>query len=356
MNRILYMWVILCFFSCEMSNKESIPVEDETQSNVLNAGVAVEAFIIKNQTFNKQIISNGKIEAVNKAGLRFNTSNRLLSIKVENGSKVSKNQIIATLESSILATNLDKAEIDFDKARLKLKEEKINYGLTDLSEDSIDSNTLKNIKFKSGYFESRNALKNAQLLFNETILRAPFDGVIANLNDKIGNYVSPNEVFCFVLGQKKLEVKFSILENELEFINRKQSIVMNSFIDEDRVYNGFITEINPLVDENGLIQIIATVDSVDDFLFDGMNVKIIINNPVSDVIVIPKEALVLRSNKEVVFNIVNGLAKWNYIKVEDENSYSYAIKEGLKLNDTIIISGNMNLSHDAKVRIKSIDK
>ena len=31
------------------------------------------------------------------------------------------------------------------------------------------------------------------------------------------------------------------------------------------------------------------------------------------------------------------------------SSTSYAIKKGLKISDTLIVSGNLNLSHDAKV-------
>ncbi|MDG2436788.1 MAG: hypothetical protein P8L89_06775, partial [Polaribacter sp.] len=47
--------------------------------------------------------------------------------------------------------------------------------------------------------------------------------------------------------------------------------------------------------------------------------------------------------------VENGLAKWNYVELAGENNDSYAIKKGLKISDTLIVSGNLNLSHDAKV-------
>ena len=157
-------------------------------------------------------------------------------------------------------------------------------------------------------------------------------------------------MFCTVIAQQKLEVVFSVLENELSFIKKNQAVLISSFVDESKSYKGAITEINPIVDKNGLIQIKAKVNIPDNTLFDGMHVKVIINQPIKDVIVIPKEALVLRSNKEVVFTVEDGLAKWNYVEVQDENSTSYAIKKGLKLGDTIVVSGNMNLAHDSKVK------
>ena len=51
----------------------------------------------------------------------------------------------------------------------------------------------------------------------------------------------------------------------------------------------------------------------------------------------------------MVFSVEKGLAKWNYVEVAGENNNNYAIKKGLKITDTIIVSGNLNLSHDVKV-------
>ena len=156
-------------------------------------------------------------------------------------------------------------------------------------------------------------------------------------------------MILILVSHQQLEVVFSVLENELSFVKKNQAVTITSFVDKSKNYMGVVSEINPMVDENGLIQVKAKVNIPDNTLFDGMNVKVIINQPIHDVIVIPKEALVLRSNKEVVFTVKEGLAKWNYVEVLDENSSSYALKKGLKLGDTIIVSGNMNLSHDARV-------
>ena len=50
------------------------------------------------------------------------------------------------------------------------------------------------------------------------------------------------------------------------------------------------------------------------------------------------------------------MAQWNYITDLFENSNYIAVKKGenLKKTDTIIISGNINLSHDAKVNTKFV--
>lgn len=339
--------ILLLFYllSCNKTNTTTIAEASEINTKVSNEGVLVNSQVVENQVFQKQIIANGKVTAQQKSELRFKTTERIASITVKNGQKVHKGQLLATLDNHLLANKLNKAKLDVAKATSKLQEEKINYSIS----DTITATILKELHIKSGYLEAQNALENAQLLFNQTILKAPFSGIVANIETKAGNYITGSDVFCTLIAQQKLEVVFSVLENEMSFIENKQQVEITSFVDSDKKYTGAITEINPLVDKNGLIQLKASINSSDKFLFDGMHVKIVINKPLSSVIVIPKEALVLRSNKKVVFTLEDGVAKWNYVKVLDENSTSYAIKKGLKLGDTIITSGNMNLSHDARV-------
>lgn len=352
MKIVLYLSLLLCITSCNTNNDEELL--KEANNATLKLGVSVDVSVIKPVDFNKQVIANGKVVAGNKSELRFKLSNRLASIKVKNGSKVSKNQIIASIDNELLEIRLNKAKIDFNKAEIRLREEIINYGLDTIAEDRIPPFHLENLKLKSGIHESKNQLIEAQALYEETFLRAPFDGVIANLNNKKGDFTSSNEIFCTVLSNKILEVNFSIIESEFEFVKKGQVVEIMSFINENDFYKGLITEINPRVDKSGLIHIRAEINEASKDLIDGMNVKVIINHFTPKMIVIPKSALVLRSNREVVFSVDKGLAKWNYVEILEENSTNYAISKGLVLNDTIIISGNMNLAHDSNIIIKNV--
>ncbi|MCR8667463.1 efflux RND transporter periplasmic adaptor subunit [Aestuariibaculum sp. M13] len=347
MKNLYFITLILLILSCKDKSINSVKLSNNKLLNNNKRNLNVS--IIKKVNFQKQIIANGKVVAQNKSELRFKTSERIASITVKNGQKIDQGKTIALLDNSLLENQLNRTKIEFDKADKILQEEKINFGLGDLPNESIEPKILKNLKIKSGYFEAQNAVEKAQLLYNQTILKSPFTGVVANINTKAGDYISSSDVFCTVIGQQQFEVVFSVLESELSFIKEKQDVTINLFVDESKTFKGLITEINPLVDENGLIQIKAKIIKKDNILFDGMNVKVIVNKSLEGVTVIPKEALVLRSNKEVVFTIENGLAKWNYVEILDENSNSYAIKKGLKFGDTIIVSGNMNLSHDTKV-------
>ncbi len=342
-----YLFILLILSCTKQTNNID---QNKKSKKELERQVRVKTSIIGSNIFYKKIKINGKVNSISKVELRFIKADRLAKVNFLNGQKITKNQLIAYLDNALLKNSIEKSKIELQKAKNKFEEEKINFG------SNIKVSSLENLKIRSGLLEAQNNLDRAQIEYNQTILKAPFYGVIANLEKKEGDFITSSEVFCTLINPNNLEVSFSILENEFQFVSKGQHVEIQSFVNKDQLLKGIITEINPLVDENGLIKIRAKVLSKETHLLDGMNVKVLINKPLKDVIVIPKEALVLRSNRQVVFTLEKGLAKWNYVEVAGENNNSYAIKKGLKVSDTIIVSGNLNLSHDAKVNTTFIDK
>jgi membrane fusion protein (multidrug efflux system) len=343
----IFLLFLLFFYSC---NKNEIKTQKKEDILKKIKERSVRTTITNQKKFNNKIIVNGKINSINKTELRFNASEKLTQINVFNGNKVKRGEIIASLQKVLLKNNIEKAKIELQKAQNKFEEEKINFGA------NIKKSSFENLKIRSGLLEAQNNLERTQIEYNQTLLKAPFSGVIANLEKKEGDFITTSDIFCTLINPNNLEVYFSILENEYQFVSKGQEVEIESFVNKDQFLKGTVTEINPLVDENGLIKIKAKVLSKETNLLDGMNVRVLINKALKDVIVIPKGALVLRSNRQVVFTLEKGLAKWNYVEVVGENNNSYAIKKGLKVTDTIIVSDNLNLSHDSKVNATFIEK
>ena len=119
---------------------------------------------------------------------------------------------------------------------------------------------------------------------------------------------------------------------------------------------GTILSINPSVDQNGQIAVTAQVPGSDE-LIDGMNVRITVQNSVPDQLVVPKSAVVIRDNMEVLFRYVNGRSLWTYVNVVMSNTTQHVVEPNkergadLNVGDLIITSGNLNLGDDAPVVI-----
>jgi len=56
----------------------------------------------------------------------------------------------------------------------------------------------------------------------------------------------------------------------------------------------------------------------------------------------------------VVFTLKDNKAKWNYVQTVLENSENYTIVEDeVHEGDVVIVTGNVNLAHEAPVIIKN---
>jgi len=210
--------------------------------------------------------------------------------------------------------------------------------------------TMQLVRIKSGYDLALAQYDLAQYEEKNSVLVAPFDGVVANLFAKQHNTASPSDVFCTVIDMGSLEASFTVLESELPLIKVGDRVEVAPFSSADTKTAGYITEINPLVDASGMVQVKAGITG-NSKLFEGMNVRVSVQRSLGRQLVIPKEAVVLRSGKQVVFTLVNDKAYWNYVQTGLENAGYYTVVEGLKEGDQIITSGNINLAHEAPVTV-----
>ncbi len=115
--------------------------------------------------------------------------------------------------------------------------------------------------------------------------------------------------------------------------------------------------VNPLVDKNGQVLVEAEIANNGTFI-DGMNVKLLVEKELPGKLVVPKSAVVMRDNQQVLFRYSDGHAQWTYVHTIMDNSNEYVVEANterqadLQAGDTVIISGNLNLAHETAVSIK----
>ena len=153
-----------------------------------------------------------------------------------------------------------------------------------------------------------------------------------------------------------MDVDFLILEEEASRVSKGLKVDISPFYNEKIRRTGTITSINPTV-ENGLILVRAEISGNSPDLYDGMTVKVYVKSAPRYCLSIPKEAIVLRTGKKVVFTYNKGekTARWNYVTTGQENSTHVVITEGLKNMDTVIVSGNLHLGDGVPCTLSSLE-
>ena len=171
----------------------------------------------------------------------------------------------------------------------------------------------------------------------QTILRAPFSGKVANLKISKHDQIGAGEEICAIINDQLMSVVFHLVDTEIHHINLQDKV--------------------SVVDENGMVEVKARIKNTGNLL-DGMQVKVSVKKSVPEQLVVPKEAVVLRLNQEVLFRYTDGIAYWTYVQTGLENSQHYTViahpDKGANLDagDTVIISNNLNLAHESKVKLR----
>jgi RND family efflux transporter MFP subunit len=308
----------------------------------------VSAVLLKYSDFNYEIISNGTVASTKKADVRFKISEDILRIYVKNGDRVVAGQKLAELDTRRLQLNYEQAVNNLERAKLDFENTLIDRGYMLKDSANIPAEEIKLTKIRSSYDVSVSNLRIAEFNLKDGTLYAPFDGIVANMFAQEHN-LPGSEPFCTIVDDKSQEVIFHILENELSLVNIGDRLIVNPFAEADCSVEGEIREINPLVNKNGMVRIKASVNNRSGKLYEGMNVKVRVQRLMSRQLVIPKSALVLRSNQKVVFTFKDSKAIWVYVDIGQENSDSYVVTSGLNEGDSVIYKGNINLAHEAPV-------
>lgn len=309
---------------------------------------------VKKGSFNLEIISNGIVYATNNADIKFPINENIQSITVKNGQLVSRGQVLAVLDNTELKSKLDRSKEAIDRARVELDDRLIDYGYRLKDSAKVPVEIMRMAMIKSGYNNARYDYKDAKTALNKTLILAPFTGKIANLEARVFNSSDSFEKLCTLIDDSKMKVEFNVLETEYHFLSKGSVVEVSSF-GETFLLKGLITEINPLIDENGMIKITATVNNSQDKLLDGMSVKVIIKKAVANKLYIPKEAVLQRQNRQVVFTYEEGKSKWNYVETGLENSKFVCINSGLTPDMMVIVSNNINLAHESKVELAKME-
>jgi len=348
MHKTLIFLIFLSILSCHNSKQQKENTQNYNQQQQ-DKHIKVKIDIAKKSKFNKQILTNGIIKANQKTNLHFKNSGYLQNIFIKNGQWISKNKLVAKQENQLLQNALTKAEITVKKAQQKYQELLLSYNLND---SIIKPDEKIKLSIKSGLSEAINNLKEAKIRYNNTLLYSPFSGIVANAQNTTGKLVSPSDTIATVINPHTYHVVFKLMENEIGLIRKGLKVSIKNLSNNSSI-EAIIDDINPMVAPDGTVQVKAKLTSTKHNFVEGMHVSVTINIPVSDMILIPKNALVVRNDKDVVFSLHNkNTAIWHYVDIFGENTTHYAISKGLKEGDTIIVSNNLNLAHNSIVEIE----
>ena len=256
---------------------------------ILTPSIQVEvANVIKiypSQTFTL-LNASGYVVAQRKAAVASKVTGRLISLSVEEGSRIKAGQVIAKLESEDLAASKDQAEANLKAVRYNLEQAKaelndaalsfnrnkdlLDYGFVSKAEyDSSEARYRKAIAAveaaKAAVKAGTAALQGANVALEYTLIRAPFDAVVLTKNADIGDIVTPigaaanaKAAVVTIADMDSLQVEVDVSESNIYQIRLGQPCEIQLDALPDSRFRGEVHMIVPTADRTKATVLVKT--------------------------------------------------------------------------------------------------
>ena len=308
--------------------------------------VVIEASKVAVVNLPQALTAVGSLRSDETVILRPEVAGRVAQIHFREGERVGKGQVLVRLDSSVQQADLDRA-----KANLTLSKTK--------HERSID---LRNKGFLSSQAldEADNNLKvaqaDAQLMearISKTTIRAPFSGTIGLRQVSVGDYVKEGQDMVNLESLDPLKVDFRVPEISLSQVREGQTLQLTLDALPDKVYEGKVYAINPLIDANGRAVVIrAQVPNRDGKLRPGMFARVrLFTSGSRDSLVVPEESLFPLGDDKYVYKVVDGKAMRQKIEIGQRREGRVEVLNGLAPEDVVVTAGVIKLREGVPVTL-----
>ncbi|RMG21074.1 MAG: efflux RND transporter periplasmic adaptor subunit [Bacteroidetes bacterium] len=295
--------------------------------------------------------AGGRVYMQRELPLSFAQGGLLSHFALAEGQGVRKGQLLARLDTSLLALERRRAHDALLKARIDRQDRLILHRQG--ASDSLNPEQQLSVDIASGYRQAQTELQAARLRLQQASLYAPFSGLIADIKARPGQQVQAGEPLATLIDPASAMLRLGLLESELPHLYTGQPATISLPALPHDTFQGQVAHINPRVEEDGLIYVLLRILQPSGRIFPGMHAEVLLHDRRSPPrLLVPAQAVLQRSGKAVVFTYENGLAKWKYVTTGRSNGQWTEILDGLQAGIPVIVSGHLNLGHDARVRLK----
>ncbi len=242
----------------------------EVEQTTVTLAYPYQAYTVLNAT--------GYVVAQRKASVASKATGRLEWLGVAEGSRVKKGQVIARLESQDVAATRDQAAANVNVARANLEQAKAEQqdaqrqlkrteellAQNFVSPSAFDSALARSDKARAAVGSAQAAVVAAEanrrvaaVGVEQTVIRAPFDGVVLTKNANVGDTITP---FSSALDTKgavvtmadmsTLEVEADVSESNLQKVKAGQPCEIELDAIPDARFPGSVSRMVPTVDRS----------------------------------------------------------------------------------------------------------
>lgn len=282
-----------------------------------------------------------QIKAIQHIEVRAFEKGYLQNIYVDEGQLIKKGEKMFQIMPLLMQAEYEKAKAEYAVAE-------IEYNNTEklARKKVVSQNELALTKAR---FDKKKALLDlAKAHLDFTTISAPFDGIMDRFKVRLGSLVEEGELLTTLSDNSQLWVYFNVSERDyLNYMNMKKNsatpVPVKLTLANGSTYDqvGSIDTIEADFDnETGNVAFRATFPNPTGLLRHGETGNIVLNEVVTNALVIPQKATYEVLDKKFVYVIDDkGAVQPREIVIEREVPHLFIVKSGLTEQDTILLEG-----------------
>ena len=358
MKRLLY--VFLCLITAGSLLSFTACKKKETKSGeekVFN----VQAKDIVKKPLRPFIESIGTLNPFEEVTISAEVEGVLRSVKVDEGSQVSKGMLLAAIDDSDYGLEVKRAEAALRQAEATLENTKLEFKRKDalFKEELVTKQQYDDVVTRLSLTEAeveraKASLSLARLKLAKTKITSPLACVVKEKRVSAGDFVKNGTSLLVIIQSNPIKLRFTVPEKDVGRLKMNQEVILKVDGFPGSEFKGKVNIIFPNVEEKTrTLQVEALVPNNNGILKPGLFAKVILYTADErDTIVVPVTALLYEAEKVKVFIIEGDRAKEREVKLGSKYGELMEIIDGVKEGEKIVAIGQQNLSEGAKVSVQ----
>lgn len=282
---------------------------------------------------------------------------KVVTVNYDEGQRVVKEQVLVTLGSDILQTNLDGTRASFEQAQLELERANKDlarmetlYKAESISESLYDDHVFKVKRLEKNLDSLGAALRQLELQMEKTVIKAGFPGIVVSRTLEPGEWVNAGGTVAVVADDSFIDVVVDVPAETLDHMRRGRKIdVLAKGKRLTGTFTGFIPKGNVATRTFSVKLRLKNTEG----LIEGMEARAILPvGAVFDGILVSRDGVINKFGQDVVFAMVDGAARMIPVKVLGYQGMKASVSgPGLESGMLIVVKGNERIRDGQPLKV-----
>ncbi|MBU1180612.1 MAG: efflux RND transporter periplasmic adaptor subunit [Proteobacteria bacterium] len=330
------------------------------QKAVKEQEVNVRVQTAENRSLRPFVESVGTLKPYDEVIVSSEVDGILRSIHVEEGSPVSRGQLIAEIKDTDYRLDAERAEAVLKQAEASLanadqehQRKEALYREELVTKQQFDDISARLALAHGDLERAKSGLSLAREKLSRAKVFAPMAGIVKEKKVTAGDYIRNGTNLISIIRTDKLKLSFSVPEKDVGSLREGQDIMFTADSFPGREFQGKVKTLYPNLDEKTRsLPVEALVANQDGSLKPGFFTRVTLyTGPAKDAVVVPVTALLYDNSSTKLFVVEGDRAKEKAVKTGRKYGEFMEITEGLKANETVVTVGQNNLMEGVLVNV-----